>query len=82
MAFVNALNDGITVAHYELMVPLKFKTERSCKEFIEDNDIPYAPVNGVWWVALEDVRSAMRAMAMTHVDRRADRKQRRDGAEA
>lgn len=69
MSYVAAIRDGETISHKELMSSTSFKTERAIKNWIADMNIPYLPVNGIWFVAGEDVRTAMRLAAQTHFER-------------
>lgn len=80
MSFMNAIRDGESYAHYELQGCFGLRTERAAKEFIEEYDIPYEPVNGKWIVAGEDVRIALRRRAKTHRQRR-EEKQDGDNSE-
>ncbi|WP_430454725.1 hypothetical protein [Rhodopirellula europaea] len=66
MSAVFAIRDGETITHRELMVPMGFKTDRAVKEWINEHQIPYYPRNGVWWMAGEDIRAALRHAAKTH----------------
>lgn len=75
MAGIRDLQDGVSYPHDELMTTFGFKTERAMKNFVMDHDIPYLPVNGVWWIAGEDARKAMRSKAKTHAQRREEKEE-------
>ena len=74
MANVLSIRDGETYSHLELMPVFKIKTERAIKDLIDENDMPYFVVNGVWLLAGEDIRKCMRVRAKTHSQYREEKK--------
>ena len=73
MEFSCALRDGETLAHTELMVQFGYKNEQRFKELVARLDVPYYSVRGVWWIAVEDLREAMRQNSLTHKQRKQER---------
>lgn len=60
---VNSIKDGETYNSIELANVLGFKGRHahdSCKKWIVRMNIPKLPCNGIWWMAGEDIRRAMR----------------------
>lgn len=76
MSYVSALRDGETLPHTELMVMFGFKTARAFKDRVADLDIPYYAEQGVWWIAVEDYRKAMRLRAKTHKERQEEKQEK------
>lgn len=62
---LNVIRDGETYNHKELAAVFGFSSLDAFKIWIKKNDIPYSPINGIWWIAGEDARRSLR-MGLLH----------------
>ena len=63
-----SIKDGTTYSTKDLISIFGFRSDRATKDWIKDNHVIYHAIGGIWFVAGEDIRAAMRRDAEVHDD--------------